>query len=40
MCLTVTEPSLATSPGFGELQAATRAAPAVMVRNPRLLSTA
>ncbi len=27
MCLTVTEPSLATSPGFGELQAATSAVP-------------
>src|ERR1700716_383337 len=35
MCLTVTEPSLATSPGFGELQAATRAAPAVIVRKLR-----
>src|SRR6476661_4637644 len=33
MCLTVTEPSLATSPGFVELQAATRAAPAVIVRK-------
>src|SRR5258708_25070408 len=35
MCLTATEPSLATSPGFGELQAATRAAPAVIVRKRR-----
>src|SRR5215208_1747995 len=34
-CLTVVEPSLATSPGLGELQAATRAAPAVIVRKLR-----
>src|SRR6476469_11083692 len=39
MCLTVTEPSLATTPGFCELQAATSATPATP-RNPRLLSTA
>src|ERR1700758_5411402 len=36
ICLTVTEPSLATWPGFGELQAVTRAAPAVIVRKLRL----
>src|SRR5437879_10756988 len=35
MCLTVTEPSLATSPGFVELQAATSAALAAIVRKPR-----
>src|SRR6478609_2313879 len=36
MCLTVIEPSLATWPGFGELQAVTSAAPAVIVRKLRL----
>ena len=34
-CLTVTDPSLATSPGFSELQAASSAAPAVIDRKPR-----
>jgi hypothetical protein len=36
MCLTVTEPSLATSPGFVELQAATKDALAAIVRKLRL----
>src|SRR5690349_24590798 len=35
MCFTVTEPSLATAPGLGELQAATSAALAVIERKPR-----
>ena len=32
-CLTVTEPSLATSPGFSDPHAATSAAPAVIVEE-------
>jgi hypothetical protein len=35
MCLTVIEASLATSPGFVELQAATKDALAVIVRKLR-----